>query len=142
MVDSVSLFILAERWVTIEDISEQIRISVGTVHKIMDDDFAFSKVSCYWVPKKMMPECKALYNSKNSENHQPVWLGIAASSSLKSTSDPFLFLLVWNFFSKFQAIMNKEQSEEMAEDSVQRFLCWKNTKAYFLLRKMWMIFIQ
>ena len=37
MVDSVNEFILAVRSVTIEDISEQLGISVDTAHKIMHD---------------------------------------------------------------------------------------------------------
>ena len=49
MVDSVNVLIFTDRTVTIEDISEQLGVSVGTSHKIMYDDFAFSKVSCHSV---------------------------------------------------------------------------------------------
>ena len=46
IIDSVCFPILADRIVTIEDISEQLGISVGTAQKIVHDDFSFSKVSC------------------------------------------------------------------------------------------------
>ena len=49
MVNSVNALILINRRVTIEDISEQVGIFVGTAHKIVYDDLAFSKVSCHWV---------------------------------------------------------------------------------------------
>ena len=49
MVDSVNLFILAERSVTIDKISEQLKISMDTAHKIIHDDLAFSKICCCWV---------------------------------------------------------------------------------------------
>ena len=42
MVDSVNVLNLADRIVTIEDISEQLGISVGTAHKTVHDDLAFS----------------------------------------------------------------------------------------------------
>ena len=38
MVDSVNALILAARSVTIKDISEQLRISVGSAHKIVHDN--------------------------------------------------------------------------------------------------------
>ena len=43
MVDSVNSRLLAEINVTIKDISEQIRISVGTEHEIVLGDIAFSR---------------------------------------------------------------------------------------------------
>ena len=46
MVDSVNAPILADRRVTIKDISKQLRIFVGTAHKIVHDDIVFSKVNC------------------------------------------------------------------------------------------------
>ena len=42
MVDSVNALILADRRV----VSEQLGISVGTVHRIVYDDLDFSKASC------------------------------------------------------------------------------------------------
>ena len=45
MVDSVNAFILADRRITIEDISEQQGISVGTAHKTAWQS-CFSEVSC------------------------------------------------------------------------------------------------
>ena len=44
MVDSVNVFILAGRKVTIEDISEQLGIFVGTAHNIVYNDLALSMV--------------------------------------------------------------------------------------------------
>ena len=41
MVDSHNALILDYWTVTIEDISEQLGISVGTAHKIVHDDFVF-----------------------------------------------------------------------------------------------------
>ena len=54
MVDSVNAVILADRKVTIEDISEQLGISVDKVYKILHDDLAFSKISYRWLPKLLM----------------------------------------------------------------------------------------
>ena len=45
MVDSVHTLIIADRRVTIEDISGQ--ISMGSAYKNVPNDQAFSKVSCY-----------------------------------------------------------------------------------------------
>ena len=58
MVDSVKALILADRRVIIENISEPLGISMATVHKIVHDDLALSKVCCHWVPKMLMPEHK------------------------------------------------------------------------------------
>ena len=63
MVDSVNAFILADRRVTIEDISEQLGIFVGTAYKIVHDNVAFFPVSCHWVAKMLISEHKALYCS-------------------------------------------------------------------------------
>ena len=69
----VNVLILTDRRDTIEDISEQLEISMGTANKMEHDDLAFSKVSCYWMPKMLMPEYKASYCGKNSENYQVGW---------------------------------------------------------------------
>ena len=69
MVDSVYSLILNDRWVTIEEISERLRISLGTAHKIEHDDLAFFNVSC---------RCVSQEQRKNSENHESVYLGTAA----------------------------------------------------------------
>ena len=87
MVDSFNALILANRRVTIEDISELMEISMATAHKIVHDDLCFSKVTCCWVPKMLMTEHKALYCSKNSGKHQSFWLGTSATSSLQYRSD-------------------------------------------------------
>ena len=42
IVDSVNRLILADRRVTVEDISYQQEISVDAVHEIVHDNFAFS----------------------------------------------------------------------------------------------------
>ena len=60
MVDSVNALILADRRVSIKDISEQLGISLGTANKIVHDELAFSKVSCRWVPKTLTPEHKQM----------------------------------------------------------------------------------
>ena len=45
IVDSVYVLILTDRRVTVEDISEELEISVGTKYKIVQRNLAFSKVS-------------------------------------------------------------------------------------------------
>ena len=71
MVDSVNALFLANRRVTIENISEHLGISVITTHKIVHDDhLAFSKVSSCCITKMLMPEHKVSYCSKISEDHQ------------------------------------------------------------------------
>ena len=91
MVYSVNEFILADRRVATENISEQWGISEGTAHKIVYDDLAFSKVSCWWFSPGL---CKASYCNKNRGNPQSVWLWTATTSSLGSRSDPLWFSLV------------------------------------------------
>ena len=48
--------ILAERGITVEEIAQQLDISTGTAHHIIREVLKFSKVSCRWVPKMLMPE--------------------------------------------------------------------------------------
>ena len=79
MVDSVDMFILADRRVEIEDISEKLGISVGTAHKIVYDDLAFSQVSCYWVSPC---QYKTLQCCMTCENHLSFRLGTATTFSL------------------------------------------------------------
>ena len=100
MVDSVNVLILTDRRVTIEDISEQLEISLGTVTKKNCERWlCFFKVSCCWVS---IGQCKASYCSKNCGSHQSVWVGMAVTSSLQYRSDPFK-----TFFMKqsFQAMI-------------------------------------
>ena len=66
MVDSVNAPILVDKRVTIEDISEQLGISVDTEHKFVHDNRDLSKITCRWVSPK---QYKASYCSKNSGNH-------------------------------------------------------------------------
>ena len=47
MVNTPDAIILADRRVTIKDISEQLGISVGIAQKIVHNDFSFSMVSCH-----------------------------------------------------------------------------------------------
>ena len=49
MVDSFNAFILADIRIIIEEISEQLGISVHTGYKMVHNDLAFSKLSCCWV---------------------------------------------------------------------------------------------
>ena len=93
MMDSVNWLILADRWVTIEGIFEQLGISVFTVHRIVHGHLAFSNVSHCWVSKRLMLEHKASESTKNSGNHQTVWLGTAAIS--------FLTFHIWSDFHLF-----------------------------------------
>ena len=85
----VDALILATRRVTKEDISEQLRISVGKEHKTVHDDLGFFRVSC-WIS---LGQCKVSYYSKISGKHQSVWLEKVAISSLKFTSGPPDFCL-------------------------------------------------
>ena len=48
MMDSVNTLILSDWRVTIEDIIEQVGISVGQVHKIVLDDHDFFLLTCRW----------------------------------------------------------------------------------------------
>ena len=113
IVNSVNPLILADRRVIIEGVSELQGISVGTAHKIVHDDLAFSKVSCCWV---LPGQCKASYFSKNSGNHQA-----AATSFLQSKFSPFWFSLVcthpqrtsaWN--KVFKRWWSKDHRKQMA----------------------------
>ena len=83
MVDSVNELILGEGRVIIEEISEQMGISMGTAHKTVHDDLTFSNFSCRWVSQG---RCKAQYCSKNSGNYLWVYLRKVVTSSLQSRS--------------------------------------------------------
>ena len=83
MVDSVNSLILADRGITIENISKHLGIPVH-------GDLAFSKISCHCVSSG---KCKAIHCSKNSGNYLSSWLGTAATSSLQSKTGPILFIL-------------------------------------------------
>ena len=65
MVHSVDMLILADRRDIIEDISEQLEVYVGTVHKIVHNNLAFLEVSCWVSPG----QSKVLYCSKEGGNH-------------------------------------------------------------------------
>ena len=68
MMDSVNELILADRGVEIEDISEQLGVFLGTAHKIVYDDLAFSKVSCLWVCTRTMQDFILLQEQEHSPN--------------------------------------------------------------------------
>ena len=55
---AVNDLILAERRKTVEEIAQQLDISIGTAHHIIREELKFSKVSCRWVPKMLTPEHK------------------------------------------------------------------------------------
>ena len=76
----------------IAETSERFQISVGTAHKIVHEGLVFSKVSYRWV---LAGQCKALYLSKKSGNHLSVWLGTAATPTLKSKSGRLWSLIVF-----------------------------------------------
>ena len=88
MIESVNAFILADRRLTIEDISEHLGNSVGTAHKILHDDLGFIKVSCYSVlpGQRKVSSCR-----KNKENHQSKWLGAATTFLLLFKFGPLKF---------------------------------------------------
>ena len=67
MVDSTNALILDDRKVIIEDISEQLRIPVGTAYKTEHDDLIFSKFCCCWA---LQAQCQTSNCSKKSGNHQ------------------------------------------------------------------------
>ena len=83
MAGSVNALIMADRIITVENISVQFGNSVGTRQETVHDDFAFSKVSCREIPKILILEKNCC---KNSGNLQSVWLGVAATSSLQFRS--------------------------------------------------------
>ena len=70
IMDLVNAFILADRKSTIQDISEQLGISLDTASKIVHRKFAFSKVSFRWVPKMSTPDDKISFYNNNSRNYQ------------------------------------------------------------------------
>ena len=55
---AVKDLILAERRITVEEITQQRDISTGTAHHIIREVLKFPKVSCRWVPKMLTPEHK------------------------------------------------------------------------------------
>ena len=70
MMDSVYVLILVYRRITIEEISEQLGISVGTVHKIMHEHFAFLKsVAIRFHQDNARPHIVM----ENNGNHLSVW---------------------------------------------------------------------
>ena len=66
MIESVNAFIFADRRIITEDISEQLVIFVGRAHKILHvNSLLFLRSVVVGFPKKLTPEQKALYCSKN-----------------------------------------------------------------------------
>lgn len=59
MVAKVENMVLQDRRVTIDEIAAALDLSHGTVHSIVHEKLAFSKVSCRWVPKMLTDEHKA-----------------------------------------------------------------------------------
>ena len=55
VIESVNDLIQSERRVTVNDIARRLSLCVRTAHKIVHDDFGYSKVSCRWVPKMLAP---------------------------------------------------------------------------------------
>ena len=56
MIKSVHDLIQSNRRVTVNDIARTLSLSVGTAHRIAQDDLGHSKVSCPWVPKMLTVE--------------------------------------------------------------------------------------
>ena len=63
MVDSVNAPTLVDKRVTIEDISEQLGISVDTEHKSVYDNHDLSKITCRWV----LPKYTRLHTAVRTE---------------------------------------------------------------------------
>ena len=58
VIKSVIDLIQSDRRVTVDDIARNLRLSVGTAHKIVHDDLGYSKVSCRWMSKMLTQEDK------------------------------------------------------------------------------------
>ena len=89
MVDSVNVLILAQSKAAIENISKELRISVGTPLKLCMMTLSFIVVGFH------QGQCKASYCTKNSENQMLVGLGTVATSSLQSRSNPLGCQVGW-----------------------------------------------
>lgn len=59
MVDHVEQLVLDDRRVTVEEVSDTIGISVGSVHMIIRKKLKMRKVCAHWVPKQLQPDQKA-----------------------------------------------------------------------------------
>ena len=68
MMNSVNALMLAYRRVTKENISEHLGISVGAAHKIVNDEHAFSEISCHCV-------LKILTSERRGKSSCPIQLG-------------------------------------------------------------------
>ena len=155
---------LADRKVTIEDISKQLGISVDANNRIVHDDLPFSNFSCCWVS---LGQCKASYYNKNSRNHQLVCWEQLLHPPYSPDLTQFWFLLVWphqriSVWNKiFKWWWSDEQHEQMAKNQIQRFLCRRNacflegkcllkngnyiekwSQLFFSLGEMWVVKLQ
>lgn len=54
MVDKVEKIVLYDRRVTVRFIAEELKISSGSVHSILQDHLGMKKVSARWVPRMLM----------------------------------------------------------------------------------------
>ena len=91
MVDLVNVLILFDRRVTVEDISEQPGISLGTRNKILYDDLFSVRLVVEFHQAQTRPQ-------QNSRNLQSVWLGtVTILFTIQIWSNFYLF----GFFKEF-----------------------------------------
>ena len=91
MLDSVNVLILANRKIRKENISEQLWIPVGAIHKILFSDLVFPDVNCRWASPKAT---QGLIVEKEWWNNPSVWSATATTSSLQSRTGSSDFHLV------------------------------------------------
>ena len=129
MVDLINSLILADRKVTIEDI-RQLGISLSTAHQIVYDDRAFLSLSFTKIMQGPILRQELWKLSVNLFVHNCfIFLTVKICSSLIS-----ICLAPSRNFSEdkvFNKWWNEEHRKQMAKNSVQRFLRWKNTNAGF-----------
>ena len=88
MMKSVNELILAERRVTVLNISWQVEISLGAFRKILNEYLAFYQVTC----RRVSPwQC-----NKNSGKYLSIWFRIAEIFFLQSWSRFHWFPFVWS----------------------------------------------
>jgi hypothetical protein len=52
--------VLQNRWVTVDEISEQLNISIGSAYSVVHDNLQFHKVCARWLPKELADEDKCM----------------------------------------------------------------------------------
>ena len=132
MMNSVKALILPDRRVTTEECLwvQYTKLWMKTLTFLWSVSVGFPK--CWQQGAK-------LHTCKNNGNHLSVWLGTVVTSSLQSRSGTLWFLLALSpqrISIVFKRWWREDQCNQIAKNSVQRVLCWRNTKACFSMRKM------